>query len=632
MEPRRRGPARRAAARRSRRTSTSLAWLDAERSLDDDLLDRLYVPRNDPRWLRAQRDRRARERRRRRARRRARRCAGTPTATTSCSPSTHAGRSPGWRADAAEGPRTLDLARPPDRVPVRRRRGRVRRATRPGWEPWAWVTTAAFVVGSCRVLRCSPAPSLGARHPFAQSLVAQIFDTVIVTSLRDGLRLRARPPRPADPLHRPRRGLRAVRDHRRSDPRRGLGADPRRVRRTCASTTCTRPTPGSSSCFQTGLEVLMALIVGWLVQRLAEEGSQAEARAEEAERLHEAERRTVEELRRLSTPAGRLRLARLARGAHADGRRDRLGADAPAALARPHDRAARRLPRPDRGRDRPSRRARRGGARHLADRLRHVQLHLRRGRPRGARQRDGRRRGARPRVGPRSPRASRPTCPIVRGDSGAAASGAHEPDRQRGQVLARRGSRRGPGGGRQRACHDRGRRPRQRDRSRGPAADLREVRSRSTAPLEAGNGARPLHRPRDRRGARRHARGQLGPRATARRSRSTLPIRQTTSRRGRAAEASCAALAQAALELARARRDELAQLGRLEHDRLAAEREHLADEPVARSRPAAPRAQRRRRAARAPFSTSQRPTAGEYQMRAVVACVQLATGRSPRAA
>jgi signal transduction histidine kinase len=52
--------------------------------------------------------------------------------------------------------------------------------------------------------------------------------------------------------------------------------------------------------FQTGLEILMALIVGWLVRRLAAEGAHAEARAEEAERLHEAERQTVEELRRLS--------------------------------------------------------------------------------------------------------------------------------------------------------------------------------------------------------------------------------------------------------------------------------------------------------------------------------------------
>ena len=63
---------------------------------------------------------------------------------------------------------------------------------------------------------------------------------------------------------------------------------------------------------QTGFEVLMALIVGWLVRRLAAEGAQAEARADEAEMLrdelgrradlaaaaYEAERRTVDELRR----------------------------------------------------------------------------------------------------------------------------------------------------------------------------------------------------------------------------------------------------------------------------------------------------------------------------------------------
>jgi signal transduction histidine kinase len=65
---------------------------------------------------------------------------------------------------------------------------------------------------------------------------------------------------------------------------------------------------------QTGFEVMMALIVGWLVRRLAAEGARAVARADEAETLrdelarradladaaYEAERRTVEELRRLS--------------------------------------------------------------------------------------------------------------------------------------------------------------------------------------------------------------------------------------------------------------------------------------------------------------------------------------------
>ena len=38
---------------------------------------------------------------------------------------------------------------------------------------------------------------------------------------------------------------------------------------------------------QTGLELLMALIVGWLVRRLAVEGAQAEARADEAEPLRD---------------------------------------------------------------------------------------------------------------------------------------------------------------------------------------------------------------------------------------------------------------------------------------------------------------------------------------------------------
>ena len=111
--------------------------------------------------------------------------------------------------------------------------------------------------------------------------------------------------------------------------------------------------------------------------------------------------------------ARRLRLARLARGADADGGGDRLGPHAAAALARPEPRPARRLPRPDRGRDRPAGGARRRGARQLADRRRHVQLLVRRARPGAAHPRDGRCVRGRPRrlgdPGARFRRASRPS-------------------------------------------------------------------------------------------------------------------------------------------------------------------------------------------------------------------------------
>ena len=55
-------------------------------------------------------------------------------------------------------------------------------------------------------------------------------------------------------------------------------------------------------------------------------------------------------------------------------------------------------------------------------------------------------------------------------------------------------------------------RPRARDRARGPAADLREVRPRHEREHAAGHRPRPLHRALDRRGPRRHARGLVDPR------------------------------------------------------------------------------------------------------------------------
>jgi signal transduction histidine kinase len=167
------------------------------------------------------------------------------------------------------------------------------------WELWAWVTTGLFLVGSIAFFVVARS-ELGNAHPFAQSLAAQIFDTAIITGyvmvfaferglpvqqilyidlaaacvrfgIKGGLVLAA----VSAPIV-------AVFGKLRADQLNATFSWKLVV-------------------FQTGLEVLMALIVGWLVQKLAAAGAQAEARAEEAEALHEAERRTVAELRRLSS-------------------------------------------------------------------------------------------------------------------------------------------------------------------------------------------------------------------------------------------------------------------------------------------------------------------------------------------
>ena len=160
-----------------------------------------------------------------------------------------------------------------------------------GWALWAWLTTGAFAVGA--VLFFVLARSrLGNDHPFTQSLAAQIFDTVIVTSyvmvfsFERGtpvqqvlyIDLAAACVRFAIPGG---VALAAV-----SAPI-VAGFEKLRVERLHIAFSW------KLVVLQTGLEMLMALIVGWLVRRLAIEGARAEARAEE-------ERRTVLELRRLS--------------------------------------------------------------------------------------------------------------------------------------------------------------------------------------------------------------------------------------------------------------------------------------------------------------------------------------------
>ena len=49
------------------------------------------------------------------------------------------------------------------------------------WETWAWITTAAFVIGSVAFFVLARS-ALGQRYPFSQSVAAQVFDTVIVVA------------------------------------------------------------------------------------------------------------------------------------------------------------------------------------------------------------------------------------------------------------------------------------------------------------------------------------------------------------------------------------------------------------------------------------------------------------------
>jgi len=167
-----------------------------------------------------------------------------------------------------------------------------------GWGVWAWVTSAGFAVGAAGFFVLARS-ELGARHPLAQSLAAQVFDTAIVTgyvmvfAFERGtpvqqilyIDLAAACVRFAIP------GgvvLAAV-----SAP---IVAGFEQLRASHLHTVYS----WKLVALQTGLELLMALIVGWLVRRLAAEGARAEARADVVSAAYEAERRTVEELRRLS--------------------------------------------------------------------------------------------------------------------------------------------------------------------------------------------------------------------------------------------------------------------------------------------------------------------------------------------
>jgi signal transduction histidine kinase len=169
------------------------------------------------------------------------------------------------------------------------------------WERWAWITTGAFVVGSLCFFALARS-RVGQRHPLAQSIAAQVFDTVIVVgfvmvfAFEYGL--------PVQQALYIDLAAACVRFGITGGLILAVVSAP--VLTVFAHIRASRfGTPYSWKLvfFQTFVEVLIAMIVGWLVHRLAQEGEKAEARSEEAERLHVAERRTVEELRRL----GRLR-------------------------------------------------------------------------------------------------------------------------------------------------------------------------------------------------------------------------------------------------------------------------------------------------------------------------------------
>jgi signal transduction histidine kinase len=166
------------------------------------------------------------------------------------------------------------------------------------WEPWAWVITAFFGCGSLFFFWLARS-DVGPHHATAQSIFAQSFDTIVaagyvlVFAFAHGTPVQ-------QILY-----IDVVAACVRFEILGGLVvaalsapivAGFGKLRSNELDTVFS----WRLVVFQTMVEAFMALIVGWLVRRLREEGAVAVARAEEAEALHETERRTVEELRRLS--------------------------------------------------------------------------------------------------------------------------------------------------------------------------------------------------------------------------------------------------------------------------------------------------------------------------------------------
>ncbi len=183
----------------------------------------------------------------------------------------------------------------------------------PGWDVWAWSTTACFGSGALSLFALARA-DLSARHPLAQSLLAQVFDSAVATAYV--LVFSAEAGTPVQQILYIDLAAACVR----FEILGGLiiavasapivaGFERLRVDRLHI------PYSWKLVVVQTGFETTMALIVGWLVRRLVIEGAAAEARACEAEQLrdelarraeladaaYESERRTSDELRRLSS-------------------------------------------------------------------------------------------------------------------------------------------------------------------------------------------------------------------------------------------------------------------------------------------------------------------------------------------
>lgn len=182
----------------------------------------------------------------------------------------------------------------------------------PGWELWAWLTSAGFGSGALGLFLLARSPLLE-DHPLAHSLFAQVFDTAVVTGYL--LVFSFEPGTPVQQILYLDLAAACVRFEVLGGLLLALASVPilalfEKLHAERLHSAFSWKLVGLQSAFET----MLALIVGWLVRRLVLEGAEAETRAHEAEQLrdqlaqraeladaaYESERLTVEELRRLS--------------------------------------------------------------------------------------------------------------------------------------------------------------------------------------------------------------------------------------------------------------------------------------------------------------------------------------------
>ncbi len=183
----------------------------------------------------------------------------------------------------------------------------------PGWEPWAWVTTAAFALGAAALFLFARVPGVEL-HPATRSVAAQVFDTTIIAGYV--LVFSYAPGVPVQQILYLAVAAACVRFEIAGGLVVVLASVPVLVGFERLRSQQQHVAIGwQFVIFQTAIELIMALILGWLVRQLVIEHGQAESRAREAEVLrdelrrradradaaYESERRTVEELRRLSS-------------------------------------------------------------------------------------------------------------------------------------------------------------------------------------------------------------------------------------------------------------------------------------------------------------------------------------------